>query len=51
MGIKNGLLMKFGQVMSYCKRKKIIKKFYKNYDLKSSRPDLYWKIFEASYLY
>ena len=26
--------MKFGQFVSYFKRKKIIKKFYKNYDLK-----------------
>ena len=33
------LLMKFGQYMSYYKRKNFIKNFYKNCDLKtSSRP-------------
>ena len=60
MGIKHSLLMKFGQLMSYCKRKKFINKFYKNYDLKSFRPVftknlvpslLENEIFEASYLY
>ena len=36
--------MKFGQFMSYYKRKKFIKKFYKNYNLKnSSRPFCAWK--------
>ena len=35
----NSLLMKFGQFMSYYKRKIFIKKFYNNCDLKtSSRP-------------
>ena len=30
------MLMKFGQFMSYYKRKKLIKKFYKNCNLKTS---------------
>ena len=35
----NSLLMEFGQFMSYCKRKKIIKIFCQNCDIKfSSRP-------------
>ena len=39
MGSKHSLLMKFGQFMSYYKRKNFIKKFDKNCDLKtSSRP-------------
>ena len=41
LGSKNSLLMKFGQFISLQKKKKkkIIKKFYKNCDLKtSSRP-------------
>ena len=33
---KYRLLMKFGQFMSYCKRKIFIKNFYKNCDLKTS---------------
>ena len=36
LGSKHNLQMKIGQFMSYYKRKKIIKKFYKNYDLKTS---------------
>ena len=36
---KHSLVMKFGQFMSYCKRKNFIKKYYKNYGLKTnSRP-------------
>ena len=39
LGSKHRLLMKFGQFMSYYKRKKIIKIFCKNCDLKTgSRP-------------
>ena len=35
LGSKHTLLMKFGQFMSYYERKKIIKKFYKNCNLKT----------------
>ena len=39
LGSKHSLLMKFGQLMSYCKSEKIIKNVCKNCDLKtSSRP-------------
>ena len=39
LGSKNSMLKKFGQFVSYYKRKIFIKKFYKNCDLKtSSRP-------------
>ena len=39
LGSKHSLLIKFGQFMSYYKREKFIKKYYKNCDLKtSSRP-------------
>ena len=54
MGSKCTLLMKFGQFMSYYKRKNFIKRFYKDCGLKtSSRPFLclqrikhnfYWKM-------
>ena len=54
---KHSLLMKFGQFMSYYKRKNI-EKFHKNCDqtllcLKKIQQNLFWKIktFEASYLY
>ena len=41
LGSKHSLLMKFGQFMSYEKRKNFIKKFYQNCGLKtSSRPFL-----------
>ena len=44
LGSKHSLLMKFGQFMSYYKRKKIIKKFYKNCNLEtSSRPFYVYK--------
>ena len=36
LGSKHSLLMKFGQFMSYYKRKKFVKKLYKNCDLKTS---------------
>ena len=36
LGRKHNLLMKFGQFMSYYKRRKFMKKFYKNCDLKTS---------------
>ena len=39
LGSKHSLFMKFGQFMSQYKRKNFIKKFFKNYGLKtSSRP-------------
>ena len=34
--VKHSLLMKFDQLMSSYKRKYFIKKFYKNWDLKTS---------------
>ena len=36
LGSKDSLLMKFGQFMSYYRRKNFIKKLYKNCDLKTS---------------
>ena len=36
MRSKHSMLVKSGQFMSYNKRKQFIKKFYKNYDLKTS---------------
>ena len=36
LGSKHILLMKFGQLMSYYKRKNFMKKFHKNCDLKTS---------------
>ena len=36
LGSKDGLLIKFGQLMSYSKRNNIIKKFYKKCGLKTS---------------
>ena len=36
LGSKHGLLMKFGQFMSYSKRNNLIKKFYKKCGLKTS---------------
>ena len=36
MGSKHSLLMKFGQFMSYKKRKNFIKKFYQNCGVKTS---------------
>ena len=62
LGRKHSLLTKFGQFMSHHKRKKFIKKFHENCDLKnSSRPlwvceelsttSLENETFEASYLY
>ena len=39
LGSKHSLVMKFDQMMQYCKRKILIKKPYINYDLEtSSRP-------------
>ena len=62
MESKHNLLMKFGQFMSYYKRKKNIRKFYENCSLKTSpRPFFVCKelgitsteneTFEASYLH
>ena len=62
LGSKHNLLVKFGQFMPYYKRKRFIKKLYKNCDLKTSRrpfcvsknyaqPLLENEIFEASYLH
>ena len=36
LGSKHSLLMKFGQLMSYCKRNNFIKKFYKNWSQKAT---------------
>ena len=36
LGSKHSLLMKFGQFMSYDKRKNFIKKFFQNCGLKTS---------------
>ena len=36
LGHKHSLLMKFDQFISYYRRKKLIKTFYKNYSLKTS---------------
>ena len=50
MGSKHTLFMKFGQFMSYYKRKYLIKKFNKNCDLKTSsrhfciKRNLYWNV-------
>ena len=44
LGSKHSLLMKFGKFMSYYKSKKFIRKFYKNFDLKTSpRSFCVWK--------
>ena len=62
MGSKHSLLMKFGQFMSYEKRKNSISKFYQNCGLKTSSKPFYVckelsttsignEIFGASYLY
>ena len=50
LGSKQNLVMKIGQFVYYCKRKKFIKKLYKNWNLKTSSrsfyvcQDFYWKI-------
>ena len=54
LGSKHSLLMKFGQFMSYYKRKRFNRKLYENYSLKTSSRlffvlqkimhNLYWKI-------
>ena len=49
LGNKHGLLIKFGQVVSYHKRKNFIKKFHKNFDLETnSRPFCVYKELSAT---
>ena len=49
LGSKHSLLIKFGQFVSYYKRKKIIKKFHQNFELETSpRPFCVYKELSAT---